>query len=100
LAVKPVIEVRNLRKTYGSTVAADDISFEVTEGEIFGLLGPNGAGKTTTVECLQGLRHPDSGHIRVLGLDPRHEAQTLRRRIGSQLQESALPDRIKEVINL
>ena len=90
-----IIEVQNLRKTYGRTVAVDDISFEVAEGEIFGLLGPNGAGKTTTVECLQGLRHPDSGNIRVLGLDPRLEAQTLRRRIGSQLQESALPDRIK-----
>jgi ABC-2 type transport system ATP-binding protein len=90
-----IIEVQNLRKTYGSTVAVNDISLEVAEGEIFGLLGPNGAGKTTTVECLQGLRHPDSGTIRVLGLDPRHEAQALRRRIGSQLQESALPDRVK-----
>ena len=91
----PIISVQNLRKTYGKTVAADDVSFEVTKGEIFGLLGPNGAGKTTTVECLQSLRHYDSGSIRVLGLDPRNEAQTLRRRIGSQLQESALPDRIK-----
>ena len=90
-----IISVQNLRKTYGKTVAVDDISFEVAEGEIFGLLGPNGAGKTTTVECLQALRHPDSGNIRVLGLDPRLEAQALRRRIGSQLQESALPDRIK-----
>jgi len=91
----PIISVQNLRKTYGKTVAVADISFEVAEGEIFGFLGPNGAGKTTTVECLQALRHPDSGSIRVLGLDPLHEAQTLRRRIGSQLQESALPDRIK-----
>jgi ABC-2 type transport system ATP-binding protein len=73
----------------------DDISFEVAEGEIFGLLGPNGAGKTTTVECLQGLRLADSGHVRVLGLNPRTQATELRRRIGSQLQESALPDRIK-----
>jgi ABC-2 type transport system ATP-binding protein len=95
LPMKPIIEVRNLRKTYGSIVAAGDISFEISEGEIFGLLGPNGAGKTTTVECLQGLRQPDSGHIRVLGLDPQREAQALRRRIGSQLQESALPDRIR-----
>lgn len=93
--MKPIIEVQNLIKTYGATVAVDNISFTVTEGEIFGLLGPNGAGKTTTVECLQGLRHPDSGSISVLGLDPRLEAQALRRRIGSQLQESALPDRIK-----
>jgi len=91
----PIISVKNLRKTYGKTVAVDDISFEVAEGEIFGLLGPNGAGKTTTVECLQALRHPDSGDIRVLGLDALTEAQALRRRIGSQLQESALPDRIK-----
>jgi ABC-2 type transport system ATP-binding protein len=90
-----IISVQNLRKTYGKTVAVDDISFEVAEGEIFGLLGPNGAGKTTTVECLQALRQPDSGNIRVLGLDPRSEAAALRRRIGSQLQESALPDRLK-----
>ncbi len=94
-AVKPIIEVQNLRKTYGNTVAVDDISFEVNQGEIYGLLGPNGAGKTTTVECLQALRKPDSGNIRVLGLDPRTQAQALRRRIGSQLQESALPDRVK-----
>jgi ABC-2 type transport system ATP-binding protein len=90
-----IITVQNLRKTYGKTVAVDDISFEVAEGEIFGLLGPNGAGKTTTVECLQALRNPDSGSIRVLGLDPRTEALALRRCIGSQIQESALPDRIK-----
>lgn len=93
--MKRVIEVEHLRKTYGSTIAVDDISFHVAEGEIFGLLGPNGAGKTTTVECLQGLRRPDAGRLRVLGLDPQTEAQALRRRIGSQLQESALPDRIK-----
>jgi ABC-2 type transport system ATP-binding protein len=93
--VSSIIEVKNLRKTYGKTIAVEDISFEVAEGEIFGLLGPNGAGKTTAVECLQGLRNPDSGEIRVLGLDPRREAQVVRRRIGSQLQESALPDRIK-----
>lgn len=90
-----VIEVEHLRKTYGSTVAVDDVSFDVAKEEIFGLLGPNGAGKTTTVECLQGLRRPDAGRIRVLGLDPQSEARELRRRIGSQLQESALPDRIK-----
>jgi ABC-2 type transport system ATP-binding protein len=90
-----IISVQNLRKSYGKTIAVDDISFEVAEGEIFGLLGPNGAGKTTTVECLQALRHPDAGNIRVLGMNPRTEAQALRRRIGSQLQETALPDRIK-----
>jgi len=91
----PIIEVKNLRKTYGATIAVDNISFEVEEGEIFGLLGPNGAGKTTTVECLQALREPDSGSIRVLGIDPRYRATEIRQHIGSQLQESALPDRIK-----
>ncbi len=93
--MSPIITVKNLRKTYGSTIAVDDISFEVTKGEIFGLLGPNGAGKTTTVECLQALRHPDSGNVKVLGLNPINQGPELRRRIGSQLQESALPDRIK-----
>jgi ABC-2 type transport system ATP-binding protein len=93
--VGAVIEVANLRKTYGSLVAVDDISFTVAEGEIFGLLGLNGAGKTTAVECIQGLRRPDEGRISVLGLDPRSDTRRLRRLIGSQLQESALPDRIK-----
>jgi ABC-2 type transport system ATP-binding protein len=91
----PIISVQHLHKTYGKTVAVDDISFEVNQGEIFGFLGPNGAGKTTTVECLQALRRPDSGHMHVLGLDPVSAALELKRRIGSQLQESALPDRIK-----
>ena len=93
--MKTVIKVEHLRKVYGSMAAVDDVSFDVAEGEIFGLLGPNGAGKTTTVECLQGLRRPEAGRIRVLGLDPQSQVQALRRRIGSQLQESALPDRIK-----
>jgi ABC-2 type transport system ATP-binding protein len=91
----PVIEVERLRKAYGSTVAVEEISFAVVEGEIFGILGPNGAGKTTTVECVQGLRRPDGGTIRVLGLDPTTEAAQLRRRIGSQLQDSALPGRLR-----
>lgn len=91
----PIIEVRHLEKRYGSFVAIQDVSFSVEEGEIFGILGPNGAGKTTTVECLQGLRRADGGEIQVLGHDPRREAVQLRRQIGSQLQESALPDRIK-----
>jgi ABC-2 type transport system ATP-binding protein len=90
-----VIEVEHLRKSYGATVAVEDVSLEVAEGEIFGVIGPNGAGKTTTVECAQGLRRSDAGHIRVLGLDPQSQAQELRRRIGCQLQEAALPDRIK-----
>jgi ABC-2 type transport system ATP-binding protein len=90
-----VIEVRHLQKRYGSFVAVDDVTFSVEDGEIFGILGPNGAGKTTTVECLQGLRRADGGDISVLGHDPRHDAAQIRRQIGSQLQESALPDRIK-----
>jgi ABC-2 type transport system ATP-binding protein len=92
---KTVIDVTNLHKAYGSNVAIDDVSFQVYDGEIFGLLGLNGAGKTTTVECLQGLRRADSGSIRVLGLDPQSNGAELKRLIGSQLQESALPDRIK-----
>jgi ABC-2 type transport system ATP-binding protein len=90
-----VIEVDNLRKRYGSHVAVADVSFQVAQGEIFGLLGRNGAGKTTTVECLQGLRHADGGRVRVLGLDPQRQTQQLRRRIGCQLQEAALPDRLR-----
>ena len=90
-----VITVDGLRKVYGSTVAVDDVSFSVEEGEIFGILGPNGAGKTTSIECIQGLRHADGGSMRVLGFDPLREAQALRHNIGAQLQESALPARIK-----
>ncbi len=90
-----ILTVEHLAKRYGSFVAVEDVSFSVEEGEIFGILGPNGSGKTTTVECLQGLRQADGGTLQVLGLDPQREATQLRRRIGSQLQESALPDRIK-----
>ena len=89
------IEVTGLRKEYGPTVAVADVSFEVRAGEIFGLLGPNGCGKTTTVECVQGLRRADAGRIRVLGLDPATDALRLRRLVGSQLQDSALPDRLR-----
>ena len=91
----PVITVDHLHKSYRHVVAVDDVSFEVEAGEIFGILGPNGAGKTTTIECVQGLRRPDSGEVRVLGLDPTHQAAQLRQRIGSQLQASALPPRMK-----
>jgi ABC-2 type transport system ATP-binding protein len=90
-----VIEVRNLRKRYRDQVAVDDVSFQVAHGEIFGILGPNGAGKTTTVECLSGLRTPDSGSVRILGLDPRQDRAQVRERVGVQLQESQLPDKIK-----
>jgi ABC-2 type transport system ATP-binding protein len=90
-----VIDVQGLTKRYGARLAVDDVGFTVTEGEIFGILGVNGAGKTTTVECLQGLRRPDGGRMRVLGLDPRTAGSQLRARVGSQLQASALPDRLR-----
>jgi ABC-2 type transport system ATP-binding protein len=90
-----VIEVDHLHKTYGSKVAVDDVSFTVESGEIFGILGPNGAGKTTTVECVQGLRAVNGGSMRVLGLDPTTQSAELRQRIGSQLQDSALPGRLR-----
>jgi len=91
----PAVEVRGLRKYYGRSVAVEDVSFTVGTGEIVGILGPNGSGKTTTVECLQGLRRADGGHVRVLGLDPRTQVEELRRRIGCQLQDAALPDRLR-----
>jgi ABC-2 type transport system ATP-binding protein len=91
----PVIDVAHLHKAYGTTVAVDDVSFTVNAGEIFGILGRNGAGKTTTVECVTGLRRPDRGSIRVLGLDPRRAGTELHERVGVQLQHAALPDRIR-----
>ncbi len=90
-----VIEVSNLHKRYRDKIAVRDVSFTVAEGEIFGILGPNGAGKTTTVECVAGLRVPDSGTIRVLGKDPRRDARQLHTQVGVQLQESHLPERLK-----
>ena len=90
-----IIEVRNLRKAYGDTVAVDDVSFTVQEGEIFGILGPNGAGKTTTVECVEGLRTADRGEISVLGLDPWRDRAELTQQLGVQLQDSQMPDRLK-----
>lgn len=90
-----VITVEQLRKSYGRTVAVDGMSFGVEQGEIFGILGPNGAGKTTAVECVQGLRTADGGEVRVLGLDPATDGAELRQRIGSQLQDSALPGRLR-----
>ncbi|MCM8746408.1 ABC transporter ATP-binding protein [Thermomicrobium sp. CFH 73360] len=97
-----IIEVSELRKTYGSVVAVDNVSFTVEEGEIFGIVGPNGAGKTTTIECLEGLRRPDAGTVRVFGLDPWRQRRRLAADIGVQLQESALPDRLRvgEAISL
>jgi ABC-2 type transport system ATP-binding protein len=102
VASDPVIRVRDLRKTYGRTVAVDGVSFEVNEGEIFGLIGPNGAGKTTTMECIEGLRAPDRGAIAVLGLDPVRDVRALQERIGVQLQEAQLQKRItvREAVGL
>ncbi len=89
-----VIEVHDLRKTYGDVVAVDGISFHVEQGEIFGLLGPNGAGKTSTLECLEGLRAPNGGSLRVAGLDPAREFRKLYNLIGVQLQSAGLPESI------
>ena len=93
--MRPVIQVLKIRKTYGRTVAVDEVSFEVDEGEIFGLIGPNGAGKTTTMECIEGLRRPDQGTIAVLNLDPMRDVYKLHNRIGVQLQQAQLQKRIK-----
>jgi ABC-2 type transport system ATP-binding protein len=89
-------------KTYGETVAADDFSFSVAEGEIFGILGPNGAGKTTTIECAIGLRTPDSGTVRLMGLDPQIDREELHAIVGVQLQASALPAKLRvgEILDL
>src|SRR5512146_2180672 len=90
-----VIDVQGLHKEYGATVAVDDVSFSVQEGEIFGILGPNGAGKTTTVECVEGLRMPDRGSVSVLGLDPRRDRAELTQLLGVQLQDSQMPERLR-----
>ncbi len=101
-AAQPVIQVSAIRKTYGRTVAVDEVSFDVWQGEIFGLIGPNGAGKTTTMECVEGLRRPDRGTIAVLGMDPARDAYALQERIGVQLQEAQLQKRItvREAVDL
>lgn len=92
---RDVVTVRGLRKTYGKRVVVDGVDLTVSAGEIVGLVGANGAGKTTTVECIQGLRRPDAGVLRVLGYDPTTQAARLRPLVGSQLQDSALPDRLR-----
>jgi ABC-2 type transport system ATP-binding protein len=90
-----VLEVSDLTKRYRRAEVLSGVSFSVQRGELFGLLGTNGAGKTTTVEIAQGLRRATSGTVRVLGLDPSNAGDALRRRIGSQLQDAALPDRLR-----
>ncbi|MFC8571284.1 ABC transporter ATP-binding protein [Streptomyces sp. NPDC057245] len=98
----PVIEVTDLRKTYGDRPVVDGVSFAVEEGEIFGVLGPNGAGKTTTVECVEGLRVPDAGRVRVTGLDPVADHERVARVLGAQLQQSELQARltVREALEL
>jgi ABC-2 type transport system ATP-binding protein len=95
VTARPAIQATGLRKRYGATLAVDDVSFDVQDGEIFGLIGPNGAGKTTTMECVEGVRKPDEGRISVLGLDPSRDAYRLQLRVGVQLQEAQLQKRIK-----
>jgi ABC-2 type transport system ATP-binding protein len=90
-----IIEVDHIHKRYRDAVAVEDVSFAVERGEIFAILGPNGAGKTTAVEIVEGLRVPDRGTVRVLGLDPRRDRAELRRRVGVQLQQSQLPEQMK-----
>jgi ABC-2 type transport system ATP-binding protein len=92
---EPVVTIQHLMKKYGSFLAVDDVSFSIKEGEIFGIIGPNGAGKTTTVECISGLRTPDSGSISIYGLSPQKDREKIRRFLGVQLQESSMPPRLK-----
>ena len=96
------MQIAHLRKTYGALVAVDDVSLSVAEGEIFGILGPNGAGKTTTVECAIGLRAPDAGTIRLLGLDPQADRDKVHEIVGVQLQASAMPAKLRvgEILDL
>jgi ABC-2 type transport system ATP-binding protein len=97
-----IIEVSGLRKAYGGRPVVDGVSFSVEEGEIFGILGPNGAGKTTTVECVEGLRVPDAGTVRVAGLDPVADHEQVTRILGAQLQESELQEKltVREALEL
>ncbi|MFJ3756425.1 ATP-binding cassette domain-containing protein [Streptomyces sp. NPDC090080] len=97
-----VIEVTDLRKSYGGRTVVDGVSLAVEEGEIFGILGPNGAGKTTTVECVEGLRVPGGGRVRVTGLDPVADHQEVARVLGAQLQQSELQPKltVREALEL
>ncbi len=95
MTTAPIIQVAGFGKSYGSTVAVDNVSFDVNDGEIFGLIGPNGAGKTTTMECIEGVRAPDRGTITVLGLNPVRDVYKLQERIGVQLQQAQLQKRVK-----
>lgn len=96
-----IVDVRGLRKTYGSTVAVDHLDLEVEDGEIFGILGPNGSGKTTTVECIAGLRRPDAG-VRVAGFDPHTARDRVTSFVGVQLQQAGRPAKqtVREAVSL
>ena len=94
-SAEPVVAVRGLTKAYDGRTVVDHLDLTVHDGEVLGLIGANGAGKTTTVEILQGLRRQDSGDVRVLGLDPVRDADRVRQQVGSQLQSSGLPDRLR-----
>src|SRR5579862_6611608 len=94
-AAVEVVTVQHLVKRYRNSLAVNDVSLSIREGEIFGIIGPNGAGKTTTVECISGLRAPDSGSISVYGLSPQRDRDEIREFVGVQLQESALPGRLR-----
>jgi ABC-2 type transport system ATP-binding protein len=91
----PVITVQHLVKKYGEFYAVNDVSFSILEGEIFGIIGPNGAGKTTTVECISGLRVPNSGSINISGLSPHKDRNRIREFLGVQIQESSMPPRLR-----
>ena len=102
IPLSTAIEANNLYKTYGDITAANNVSFTVGQGEIFGMLGPNGAGKTTTMEIVEGLRTADSGSVMVLGLDVRNHLQKIKSNIGVQLQTTSLYPRlsVREVLDL
>lgn len=97
-----IVQVRGLRKSYGSKTVVHDVSFSVEEGEIFGVLGPNGAGKTTVVECVEGLRVPDAGTVHVVGIDPRRDPHAVTKVLGVQLQHSELQAKltVREALEL
>ena len=98
----PIIEVEDLRKSYGDIQAVDNVSFSVDSGEVFGILGPNGAGKTTTVEILEGMRRPDNGTARINGIDIRDNPRAVKMIIGIQLQSTSFFDRlsISEILDV
>ncbi len=88
------VSCRGLKKRYGDVVAVDGLDLEVFVGECFGLLGPNGAGKTTTVEILEGLLKPDAGEVEILGMRWGADDRAIRQRLGVQLQETQLAEKL------